>query len=317
MRPHQRQAPPANRTRCASRSSASATGASSFVQGVVLPRRRRAERSRAMHVNLGGSTSATSSSAPPSTSTPRSRPRLGEAIWAGENNNDRFRGGCPSHLGVPSPRMTHTGWQYLSQRITSARPKPPTSWASLRTRYDVVVSYLTGGFEQATMVRRADPRCRPALRATASPVFIRARTYWTSASRGGPADHSATTSSRSRADIEHRSLARLFLRARRLADEHPSSHVAATWTSFNMLERGRLSPRDLEPTRSASIIRAPRGEQVPPPAEDVHVGPSDYVPWLTGPQVGSTIRLEGRAFGDVRSTSSSARGLGLAQLAGS
>jgi myo-inositol-1-phosphate synthase len=62
---------------------------------------------------------------------------------------------------------------------------------------------------------------------------------------------------------------------------------------YNMLERERLESKKISKTNAVTSIM---GHELP--ADDVHVGPSDYVPWLTD-RKWAHIRLEGQAFGDV------------------
>ena len=95
------------------------------------------------------------------------------------------------------------------------------------------------------------------------------------------------------ATIVHRSLARLF-GDRGVKMVHTSQlNVGGNMDFFNMLERERLESKKISKTNAVTSIMEDKLD-----ADDVHVGPSDYVPWLTD-RKWAHIRLEGQAFGDV------------------
>jgi myo-inositol-1-phosphate synthase len=76
--------------------------------------------------------------------------------------------------------------------------------------------------------------------------------------------------------------------------QHTSQlNVGGNMDFFNMLERERLESKKISKTNAVTSIM---GHELP--ADDVHVGPSDYVPWLTD-RKWAHIRLEGEAFGEV------------------
>ena len=95
------------------------------------------------------------------------------------------------------------------------------------------------------------------------------------------------------ATIVHRSLARLFSERGVWLTNTSQLNVGGNMDFFNMLERERLESKKISKTNAVTSIM---GHELP--AENVHVGPSDYVPWLTD-RKWAHIRLEGRAFGDV------------------
>src|SRR4029078_12616838 len=76
-------------------------------------------------------------------------------------------------------------------------------------------------------------------------------------------------------------------------DRTSQLNVGGNMDFFNMLERERL---DSKKETKSSVVTSSMGDELP--AEDVHVGPSDYVPWLTD-RKWAHIRLEGSSFGDV------------------
>ena len=95
------------------------------------------------------------------------------------------------------------------------------------------------------------------------------------------------------ATIVHRQLARLF-HERGVELQHTSQlNVGGNMDFFNMLERERLDSKKISKTNAVTSVM---GTELP--ERDVHVGPSDYVPWLTD-RKWAHIRLEGKSFGDV------------------
>jgi myo-inositol-1-phosphate synthase len=221
---------------------------------------------------------------------------LGEAIWAGQNNTIRFAD-VPAHLGVPVLRgMTHDGLgRYLSQRIQKAPGETADIVGVLRdTHTDVVVSYLPVGSEQATKWYVEQILEAGCAFVNCIPVFIAREDYWNKRFRkAGLPMIGDDIKSQVGATIVHRALARLFAE-RGVSLVHTSQlNVGGNMDFFNMLERERLESKKISKTNAVTSIM----DHVLPD-EDVHVGPSDYVPWLTD-RKWAHIRLEGQAFGDV------------------
>jgi myo-inositol-1-phosphate synthase len=221
---------------------------------------------------------------------------LGQAIWAGQNNTIKFAK-VPRHLGVPVYRgMTHDGLgKYLKQKITKAPGETADIVRILKeTHTDVVVSYLPVGSEQATkwyVEQVLEAGCGFV---NCIPVFIAREDYWDKRfKKAGLPIVGDDIKSQVGATIVHRNLARLF-GERGVKVIHTSQlNVGGNMDFFNMLERERLESKKISKTNAVTSIM----EDVPP-AEDVHVGPSDYVPWLTD-RKWAHIRVEGQAFGDV------------------
>lgn len=220
---------------------------------------------------------------------------LGEAIWAGQNNTLKFTE--VGKLGVPVQRgMTHDGLgKYLSQRITKA-PGPTADIAQILkdTHTDVVVSYLPVGSEQATkwyVEQVLEAGCGFV---NCIPVFIAREDYWDGRFRkAGLPIVGDDIKSQVGATIVHRTLARLFADRGVKMLRTSQLNVGGNMDFFNMLERERLESKKISKTNAVTSIM---GHELP--ADDVHVGPSDYVPWLTD-RKWAHIRLEGQAFGDV------------------
>jgi myo-inositol-1-phosphate synthase len=220
---------------------------------------------------------------------------LSEAIWSGQNDTIKFADVHP--LGVEVMRgMTHDGLgKYLKQRITKAPGETADIVGVLKkAKADVLVCYLPVGSEQATKWY-----VEQALKAEVGfvnclPVFIAREDYWDRRfTEAGLPIIGDDIKSQVGATIVHRQLARLFHdRGVRMA-RTSQLNVGGNMDFFNMLERERLDSKKESKTKAVTSIM---GHELPD--EDVHVGPSDYVPWLTD-RKWAHIRLEGQAFGDV------------------
>jgi myo-inositol-1-phosphate synthase len=222
---------------------------------------------------------------------------LGEAIWSGQNNTMKFAPDVPSKLGVKVHRgMTHDGLgKYLKEKITKAPGETADIVRILReTRTDVVVSYLPVGSEQATkwyVEQVLEAGCGFV---NCIPVFIAREPYWDRRfKKAGLPIVGDDIKSQVGATIVHRALARLFA-DRGVKMVHTSQlNVGGNMDFYNMLERERLESKKISKTNAVTSIM---DEQLP--AEDVYIGPSDYVPWLSD-RKWAHIRVEGQAFGDV------------------
>jgi myo-inositol-1-phosphate synthase len=221
---------------------------------------------------------------------------LGQAIWSGQNNTIRFAE-VPEHLGIKVHRgMTHDGLgKYLSQKITKAPGETADIIGILRdTHTDVVVSYLPVGSEQATkwyVEQILEAGCGFV---NCIPVFIAREDYWNKRfKKAGLPIVGDDIKSQVGATIVHRTLARLFYDRGVELERTSQLNVGGNMDFFNMLERERLESKKISKTNAVTSIVGHEME-----ADDVHVGPSDYVPWLTD-RKWAHIRLEGQAFGDV------------------
>jgi myo-inositol-1-phosphate synthase len=220
---------------------------------------------------------------------------LSEAIWSGQNDTIKFAD--VPELGVKVHRgMTHDGLgKYLKQRITKA-PGPTDDVAGIlrETRADVLVCYLPVGSEQATKWYVEQALSAGVGFVNCLPVFIAREDYWDGRFReAGLPIVGDDIKSQVGATIVHRQLARLFHDRGVRMDRTSQLNVGGNMDFFNMLERERLDSKKESKTNAVTSIM---GHDLP--AEDVHVGPSDYVAWLTD-RKWAHIRLEGSAFGDV------------------
>jgi myo-inositol-1-phosphate synthase len=222
---------------------------------------------------------------------------LSEAIWAGQNNTIRFIEKDIPHLGIPVQRgMTHDGLgKYLSEKITKAPGSTVDIVEVLKeTKTDVVVSYLPVGSEQATKWYVEQILEAGCAFVNCIPVFIAREQYWNNRFRkAGLPIIGDDIKSQVGATIVHRSLARLFGERGVELQRTSQLNVGGNMDFYNMLERERLESKKISKTNAVTSI-----VDHEMPAHDVHVGPSDYVPWLED-RKWAHIRLEGAAFGGV------------------
>ncbi len=220
---------------------------------------------------------------------------LSEAIYSRPNNTYVFQ--QVPHLGVPVERgMTHDGLgKYLSEIIEKA-PGPTADIAGiLRERQvDVVINYLPVGSEEATKWY-----VEQALRAGVAvvnciPVFIGREAYWQRRfGEAGVPIIGDDIKSQVGATISHRVLTRLFMdRGVRLERTYQLNFGGNT-DFLNMLERERLESKKISKTNAVTSML---DYEIDP--GNVHVGPSDHVPWLQD-RKWCYIRMEGTTFGDV------------------
>jgi myo-inositol-1-phosphate synthase len=221
---------------------------------------------------------------------------LSQAIWAGQNNTMKFAK-VPKTLGVPVHRgMTHDGLgKYLKEKITKAPGETADIVRILReTNTDVVVSYLPVGSEQATkwyVEQVLEAGCGFV---NCIPVFIAREDYWEKRFKKARLPIVGDDiKSQVGATIVHRTLARLFADRGVKMLRTSQLNVGGNMDFYNMLERERLESKKISKTNAVTSIM---DEELP--AEDVYIGPSDYVPWLSD-RKWAHIRVEGQAFGDV------------------
>ncbi len=219
---------------------------------------------------------------------------LADAIFQPPNNTVRFAEVPP--LGVPVQRgMTHDGLgHYLSQVIKKAPGSTADITGILReTRTNVVVNFLPVGSEMATkwyVEQILDAGCAFV---NGIPVFIAREEYWRRRfeERGLPMVGD-DVKSQVGATIVHRVLTKLFMDRGVRLERTSQLNFGGNTDFYNMLERDRLVSKKISKTDS---VRSQLGHELP--ADAVHIGPSDYVPWLED-RKWAHIRLEGRGFGD-------------------
>ncbi len=223
---------------------------------------------------------------------------LSEAIFAGQNNTIKFWD--VPHTGVTVQRgMTHDGiGKYLSQVIVKA-PDPKDGMPSvaqvLRERdVDVVINYLPVGSEEATKWYVEQALAAGCGFVNCIPVFIAREPYWQRRFKdAGVPIVGDDIKSQVGATITHRVLTNLFKDRGVKVERTYQLNFGGNTDFMNMLERERLESKK-ESKTNAVISQLPYDLG----AENVHVGPSDYVPWLKD-RKWCHIRIEGTTFGDV------------------
>ncbi|MFO7170073.1 MAG: inositol-3-phosphate synthase [Chloroflexota bacterium] len=220
---------------------------------------------------------------------------LSEAIFAEPNNTITFAE--VPHLGVPVSRgMTHDGiGKYVGSRIRKARGATADVARILRdTGTDVVVNYLPVGSEMATKWYVEQVLEAGCAFVNCIPVFIASQPYWQQRflDRGLPIIGD-DIKSQVGATITHRVLTNLFRERGVQLDRTYQLNFGGNMDFFNMLERERLESKKISKT---GAVTSQIGRAVQ--EDNVHVGPSDYVPWLTD-RKWAYIRMEGTTFGNV------------------
>jgi myo-inositol-1-phosphate synthase len=220
---------------------------------------------------------------------------LSEALTASENNTIRFADVPP--LGVSVQRgHTHDGLgTYYREIVTESDDAPVDVVAALRAaRVDVLVSYLPVGSEIADRFYAQCAIDAHVAFVNALPVFIASDDEWAAKfTAAGVPIIGDDIKSQVGATITHRVLAKLFEDRGVQLDRTMQLNVGGNMDFKNMLERNRLESKKISKTQSVtSQLERDLG------ADNVHIGPSDHVPWLSD-RKWAYVRLEGRAFGDV------------------
>ena len=220
---------------------------------------------------------------------------LAQAIYTYPNNTFKF---CEvPDTGIKIQRgMTHDGLgKYLSKIIQKA-PGPTADIVKIlkETKTDVVLNYLPVGSEEATKWYIEQVLAAGCGLVNCIPVFVARENYWQErfAERGLPVVGD-DVKSQVGATIVHRVLTRLFGDRGVKLERTYQLNFGGNTDFYNMLERERLESKRISKTTSVmSQMDYELGE------DNIHVGPSDYVPWLEDRKF-CHIRMEGRTFGDV------------------
>ena len=220
---------------------------------------------------------------------------LSRAIFTTPNNTFKF---CDvPKTGVTVERgMTHDGLgKYLSQIITKAPGSTADIVKILKEREThVVVNYLPVGSEQATKWYIEQVLTAGCGFINCIPVFIARERYWQGrfTERGLPVIGD-DIKSQVGATITHRVLTNLFRDRGVHLERTYQLNFGGNTDFYNMLERERLASKKISKTDAVTSQLDYQMNQ-----DDIHVGPSDYIPWLSD-RKWCHIRMEGRTFGDV------------------
>lgn len=272
--------------------------ASSLVQGIEYYKNHKDDEKvpGLMHVNLGGyRISDIEFSAAFDIDINKVGKDLGEAIFSKPNNTYKFSDVPP--LGVEVQRgMTHDGLgKYLSE-VIKKHPSPTVDVAQVLrdTETDVVINYLPVGSEFATKWYVEQVLEAGCAFINCIPVFINSQERWQDRFRKKNLPIIGDDiKSQVGATIVHRVMANLFKDRGVKLERTSQLNVGGNTDFLNMLERERLESKKISKTQAVT-------SQIPYDmgAENIHIGPSDYVAWLTD-RKWAYIRLEGTTFGDV------------------
>jgi len=220
---------------------------------------------------------------------------LARAIVAEPNNTFKFcevpTTGVKVHRG-----MTHDGLGMYLSKIIEKAPGPTADIVKIlkETRTDVVINYLPVGSEEATKWYIEQVLAAGCGFVNCIPVFIAREKYWQQRfEQSGLPVIGDDIKSQVGATIVHRILTRLFGDRGVKLERTYQLNFGGNTDFYNMLERERLESKKISKTTS---VTSQLDYEMKP--DDIHVGPSDYVPWLLDRKF-CHIRMEGRTFGDV------------------
>jgi myo-inositol-1-phosphate synthase len=220
---------------------------------------------------------------------------LADAIWAEPNDTIKFANVPKTGITV-SRGMTHDGiGKYLGEVVEKAPGDTDDVVSILKeTGTDVVVNYLPVGSEEATKWYTEQILQAGCAMVNCMPVFIAKGGHFAKRFEdAGLPIVGDDIKSQVGATITHRVLTTLFRERGVKLDKTMQLNVGGNSDFLNMLERERLESKKISKTNAVtSMLDYDLG------AENVHVGPSDYVPWLTD-RKWAYIRMEGSSFGNV------------------
>jgi myo-inositol-1-phosphate synthase len=221
---------------------------------------------------------------------------LSKAVFAGQNNTIRFAE--VGYLGVTvqrGPTLDGLGLYYKEVVDESPAQVVDVAQALRDARADVLVSYLPVGSEEAQKHYALAALEAGVAFVNAIPVFIASNPEWARRFRdAGVPIIGDDIKSQVGSTIVHRILTRLFEDRGLVLDHTYQLNVGGNMDFRNMLERDRLESKKISKTQAVTS----QIEHAPLPADDVHIGPSDHVPWLAD-RKWAYIRMEGRNFGNV------------------
>jgi myo-inositol-1-phosphate synthase len=220
---------------------------------------------------------------------------VADAVWAAPNNTHRFADVPSTGVTVMRGRTLDGIGQYLRDDIEiSDEEEADVTSVLTRSRTDVLVSYLPVGSQKATewyAERALEAGCGFV---NCIPVFIASDAKWRARfERAGLPLLGDDIKSQVGATIVHRVLANLFRSRGVRLDRTYQLNFGGNADFKNMLERERLTSKKISKTQAVTSQF-----EVPMEPDNIHVGPSDHVPWLTDRKM-AYIRLEGTAFGGV------------------
>ena len=223
---------------------------------------------------------------------------LSQAIFTAPNNTQKFSD--VPFLNVTVNRgMVHDGLgKYLSQIIQKAPGMTSDIVAILReARADVVLNYLPVGSEEATKWYVEQALAAGCAFVNCIPVFIASEKYWQGRfEKKNLPVIGDDIKSQVGATILHRTLVNLYMDRGMPIDRTYQLNTGGNTDFLNMLERERLTSKKISKTNAVVSQFQARGLAID--ADNIHVGPSDYVPWQKDNKL-CFLRIESRHFGDI------------------
>jgi myo-inositol-1-phosphate synthase len=220
---------------------------------------------------------------------------LSDAIWQEPNNTIKFADVPPLDIQVQRGH-TYDGLGKYYREIVTESELPPVDVAKVLrdTQTDVLVSYLPVGSEQAARFYAEQALEAGVALINCMPVFIATNEDWAQRfTKHGIPIIGDDIKSQVGATIAHRLLSKLFEDRGVIIDHTYQLNFGGNMDFKNMLERERLVSKKISKTQSVTS-QITSGID----SEDIHIGPSDHVPWLKD-RKWAYIRIEGREFGDV------------------
>jgi myo-inositol-1-phosphate synthase len=220
---------------------------------------------------------------------------LSEAMWASENDTYRFAEVGATGVSVQrGPTLDGLGSYYREMVEESDAPEVDVAQALRDSGADVLVCYLPVGSDDAAKFYAQAAIDAGVAFVNALPVFIASDPEWAAKfTAAGIPIVGDDIKSQLGATITHRVLARLFEERGLMLDRTYQLNVGGNMDFKNMLERSRLQSKKVSKTQAVTSNIAAHL-----PAGDVHIGPSDHVPWLTDRKF-AYVRLEGHGFGNA------------------
>lgn len=216
-----------------------------------------------------------------------------QAIFAPPNNTMRFAEPKPTGVQVRRGPVLDGIGAYMHQHIPIADVPETDVAQDLRdTDTQILISFLPVGSQRASEFYAEQALAAGCAFINCIPVFLASNRGWAKrfADRGLPLIGD-DIKSQVGATIVHRTLARLMRERGMKLDRTYQLNFGGNADFLNMLERERLASKKISKTRAVTSEL-----EIPLPSEDVHIGPSDHVPWLTD-RKWAHIRLEGTGFG--------------------
>ena len=220
---------------------------------------------------------------------------LADAIWASENNTIKFATVAKTGVVVKRGTTLDGLGRYYKETIKESDAQAVDVVAELKAnKVDVLICYLPVGSEEAAKFYAQCSIDAGCAFVNALPVFIASDPVWADKfTKAGIPIVGDDIKSQVGATITHRIMAKLFQDRGVHLDRTYQLNVGGNMDFKNMLERDRLESKKISKTQSVtSQLDYDLG------AKNVHIGPSDYIPWLDD-RKWAYVRLEGRAFGDV------------------